>query len=68
MNNGEETEPAAAHLVLLPLGDKACTMHIRKSVFGRGYERKKNIANISKKLFNIVFAKSKRDLALISAL
>lgn len=59
MNNGEEMEPAAAHLVLL-LGDKACTMHIRKAVFGRGYERKK--------LFNTVFAKSKRDLALISAL
>lgn len=67
MNNGEEMEPAAAHLVLL-LGDKACTMHMRKAVFGRGYERRKNVANISKNLFNTVFAKSKRDLALISAL
>lgn len=43
MDNGEETAPAAAHLVLLWLGDKACTMHIRKARLRIRDDKKKQI-------------------------
>lgn len=64
---GWVTEPAAAHLLLLlllPLGDKACTMHMKKILFGCGFEMSKKKSKYFKGIMQQCICQTFKEISL----